>query len=130
LNGNPHLHCLVSLALKSGDGRLHHLPAGLDLSALAEEFKRAVLAALVRHVAISAELAGRISTWEHHGGFSADASVNVSAGNTESLERVAAYIFRPPLSLARLTYEPGSPTAIYATRRGPCGRLPRLLRAA
>jgi hypothetical protein len=78
-----------------------------------------VLAALVRRAAINAELAGRISTWGHHGGFSADASVIVPAGNTESLERVAAYILRPPLSLARLTYEPGSPTAIYATPMSP-----------
>jgi hypothetical protein len=122
LNANPHLHCLLSLALKDRDGRLHHLPESLDLSGLAEEFKRAVLGALVRRAAISAELAGLVSTWGHHGGFSADASVVVPAGNTESLDRVAAYILRPPLSLARLTYEPGSPTAIYGTPVSPLTR--------
>jgi hypothetical protein len=119
---NAGLQCLRSLALKDRDGRLHHLPEGLDLSALAEEFTRAVLAALVRRAAISAELAGRISTWDHHGGFSADASVIVPAGNTESLERVAAYILRRPLSLAQLTCEPGSPTAIYRTIVSPLTR--------
>jgi len=115
INSHPHLHCLVSLALKSRDGTLHHLPERLDLSPLAEEFRRRVLAALRRRDAISKEHAARISSWEHSGGFSADGSVMIPAGDSEALERVTAYILRPPLSLSRLTYVPGSSTAIYRT---------------
>jgi len=43
----------------------------------------------------------------------------IPAGDGEGLERVAAYILRPPLSLSRLTYVPGSSTAIYRTPDSP-----------
>ncbi len=33
------------------------------------------------------------------------------------LERIAAYVLRPPLSLKRLTYKSGSKTAVYRTLR-------------
>jgi hypothetical protein len=119
LNPHPHLHALVSLAIKERDGALHHLPERLDFAPLADEFRHAVLAALRRRELISEDLARKILTWGHAGGFSVDASVRVPAGDATGLERVAAYVLRPPLSITRLTYRPGAQTVIYQTPHTP-----------
>ena len=102
VNVHPHIHAIVSLALKARDGALHPLPEDLDFSPLAEDFRRATLRALRRRRAISGELADKLLRWGHHGGFSVDASVKVPSGDKEGLERVAAYVLRPPVSRARL----------------------------
>ena len=119
VNIHPHLHALVSLAIKERGGALHHLPERIDFTPLADEFRRAVLAAFSSRGVISQELADRILGWDHHGGFSVDASVSVPSGDTEGLERVAAYVLRPPVSLSRLTYRPGARTVIYRTPHCP-----------
>jgi hypothetical protein len=119
VNIHPHLHALVSLAIKERGGALHHLPERIDFTPLADEFRRAVLAAFSSRGVISQELADRILGWDHHGGFSVDASVSVPSGDTEGLERVAAYVLRPPVSLSRLTYRPGARTVIYRTPHTP-----------
>ena len=118
LNAHVHWHALVSCALKTRDGTLHHLPERLDLTPLTEIFRHAVLKALKRRGTITEEFYETLRTWKH-GGFSTDASVLVPPGDAAGLERVAAYVLRPPLSLARLTYTPGSKTAIYRTSHTP-----------
>ena len=40
-------------------------------------------------------------------------------GDAAGLERVAAYVLRPPVSLARLTYQSGAQTVIYQTPHTP-----------
>jgi hypothetical protein len=119
LNVHPHLHALVSLAIKERGGALHHLPERLDFAPLADEFRRAVLAAFRRREVISEELAQKVLGWDHTGGFSVDASVWVPPGDAAGLERVAAYVLRPPVSLTRLTYQSGADTVIYNTPHTP-----------
>ena len=119
VNMHPHIHAIVSLALKARGGALHPLPEDLDFSPLAEDFRRATLRALRRREAISRHLADKVLSWDHHGGFSVDASVKVPPGDREGLERVAAYVLRPPVSLSRLTYRSGSRTVIYQTPHTP-----------
>ena len=104
----------MSLALKTRDGTLHHLPERLDLTPLTEIFRHAVLKALKRRGTISEEFYNTLTGWKHSG-FSTDASVMVPPGDTAGLERIAAYVLRPPLSLQRLTYKSGSKTAVYRT---------------
>ena len=48
-----------------------------------------------------------------------DASVRVPPGDATGLERVAAYVLRPPVSLTRLTYQSGAHTIIYQTPHTP-----------
>jgi hypothetical protein len=110
---------VVSLAIKERGGALHYLPERLDFAPLADEFRRAVLAAFRRREVISEELAQKVLGWDHTGGFSVDASVRVPPGDAAGLERVAAYVLRPPVSLARLTYRSGAQTVIYQTPHTP-----------
>ena len=51
---------------------LYPLPENLDLTPIAEDFRRATLRALRRREAISEELADKVLCWDHHGGFSVD----------------------------------------------------------
>ena len=43
----------------------------------------------------------------------------VAAGDTAQLERIACYVLKPPISLARLSYEPGSDVAVYRGKYNP-----------
>ena len=60
---------------------------------------------------ITEETHKRLLLWRHSG-FSANATVMVAAGDTAQLERIACYVLKPPISLARLSYEPGSDVAV------------------
>ena len=112
LNPNPHLHAVTSLGIRDGEGNLHHAPEGLDFSPLEESFRRATLQLLRKKERLSEKFHRSLSSWEHSG-FSVNADVAVPGGNTADLERIVAYTLRPPLSLSRLKYVPGSRTAVY-----------------
>lgn len=49
----------------------------------------------------------------HNSGFSVDDSVRFEPEDRKSMEQVARYILRPPLSLERLTYADGDDEVVY-----------------
>ena len=64
--------------------------------------------------------AALLLSWEHHTGFSVDASVRVEPEDGPGLERLARYILRPPVNLTRLSWEQGWDEVIHnlKPRRG------------
>jgi hypothetical protein len=117
-NVHYHAHALISLGIKTTDGTFLPLPEDFDFSPLEERFRRAVLDMLVRKKLITEDFRAMLLSWKNSG-FGADTSVVVPAGDTENLERVAAYVLRPPVSLQRMTYQSGAATVVYRGRYNP-----------
>lgn len=115
-NIHPHEHCLVSWGIRDGNNCFHMLPEDLDLSSLVEVFRRGVFSMLLDKKRIKEETVKKFLSWRHTG-FSVDGSVRVGAEDREALTRVAAYVLKPPVSLKRLSYVPGSKTLVYRGSR-------------
>jgi len=60
-------------------------------------------------------------SWNHNSGFSVDDSVHFEPEDRKSMEQVARYILRPPLSLERMRYSAGDEEVVYR-RKGEAGR--------
>jgi hypothetical protein len=107
----PHLHVLVSDGGFSADGVFRPLQVW-DGQEIMRLFRARLLARLVERHAISHELATRLLGWRHPG-FSAHVGEPIAAGDTHSLEDMAGYVVRNPLSLKRLVYLDGQQAVIY-----------------
>lgn len=118
---HPHAHALCSLGIRDREGNFYAAPEDLDFSPLEEIFRRRVLAMLREKERLSEGFYRTLLSWRHSG-FSAHASTAVPAGDREALERVACYLLKPPISLGRLLYEPGSPTVVYKGKYNPTTR--------
>ena len=66
---------------------------------LADGFRRAVLAFLVKERAITDELCAKMLGWRYCGGFSAHNQVRVGAHDAEGRKKLAGYMIRAPMSL-------------------------------
>ena len=106
-NFNPHLHVLAA------DGRFTAL-APVPEALLAEGFRRAVLAFLVKAGAIADELRVKMLGWRYCGGVSAHNRVRV--GDREGRMKLVGYMIRAPMSLEKMTYDPASGTVIYRSK--------------
>jgi hypothetical protein len=111
LKWHPHLHVLVSDGGFSADGVFRPLQVW-DGQEIMRLFRARLLARLVERRAISHELATRLLGWRHPG-FSAHVGEPIAAGDTHSLEDMAGYVVRNPLSLKRLVYLDGQQAVIY-----------------
>ncbi len=69
----------------------------------------------LRDRAISEELCGRLLGWRYSG-FSVHNQVRVAADDAEGRKKLAAYMLRAPLSLAKMSYDPASGTVIYRSK--------------
>lgn len=69
---------------------------------LREGFRQAVLQFLAKEWAISEELRSRILEWRHCGGFSVHNRVRVAGNDPEGRQKLAGYMLRAPLSLAKM----------------------------
>ncbi len=85
---------------------------GPTASLLAEGFRRAVLAFLVKSEVLSEELRARMLAWRH-GGFSAHNEVSVAAEDAEGRKKLAGRMLRAPMSLQKMAYDAASGTVIY-----------------
>ena len=99
-NFNPHLHVLAADGVFGAEG-----------------FRRAVLAFLVKAGAITHELGVKMLGWRYCGGFSAHNRVRV--GDREGRMKLAGYMIRAPMSLAKMTYDRASGTVIYRSKLHP-----------
>lgn len=112
LNLNPHVH---AIAPRGGwDDAGSWVPvAFIDHDAAERLFRANVIAILVGEGLLSDERARVLLGWNHNSGFSVDDSVRFEPEDRKSMERVARYILRPPLSLERLTYADGDDEVVY-----------------
>ena len=122
--------CSPPTGRSSPDGtfvRLPPVPEGL----LVEGFRRAVQAFLVREHALSEDLRSRMLGWRYSG-FSVHNQVRIAAEDAEGRKKLAGYMLRAPISLAKMTYDAQTGTVIYRSKmhlglRGKGGAPPREL---
>jgi len=114
VNFPPHVHVLCADEVFRADGTFVPLPP-IPEALLERGFRRAVLDFLVRERAISGELCGRMLGWRYSG-FSVHNQVRVAAEDAEGRKKLAAYMLRAPLSLAKMSYNAASGTVIYRSK--------------
>jgi len=90
------------------DGTFVPLPP-IPEALLERGFRRAVLDFLVRAGVISEELRRRMLGWRYSG-FSVHNQVRVAAEDAEGSKKLAAYMLRAPLALAKMSYDAASGT--------------------
>lgn len=112
LNINPHVH---AIAPRGGwDVAGSWVPvAYIDTDVAERLFRAKVITFLRSEGLLSDERARILMSWNHNSGFSVDDSVRFEPEDRESMEKVARYILRPPLSLERLKYSEGDDEVVY-----------------
>ena len=83
-----------------------------------ELFRERLLARLVERHAISEDLARKLVAWAHPG-FSSHIGEPIPCADKKSIEDLACYLVRAPLSLQKLVYLDGHKAVIYRSRRNP-----------
>jgi Transposase zinc-binding domain/Putative transposase len=113
-NFNPHVHVLATDGAFLADGSFVALPP-VPEALLAERFRHAVLALLAKRGAISQALRAKLLGWLHSG-FSVHNQVRVDEGDAEGRRKLAGYMLRAPMSLAKMTYDAPTGTVIYRSK--------------
>ena len=114
-NCNPHLHVLATDGVFAADSTFTTLPP-VPEALLAEGFRRAVLALLVKQHAITDALRAKILGWRHCGGFSVHNRVRIGAEHRQGRIKLACYMIRASISLGKMTYDAASGTVIYRSK--------------
>jgi len=120
LNINPHVHAIVPRGGWDSDCEWAPVPF-VDTDAAERLFRAKVLSMLTGEGLLSDERARVLMSWRHNSGFSVDDSVRFEPEDRKSMEKVARYLLRPPLSLERMTYSKGDDQVGYR-RKGKDGR--------
>ncbi len=112
LNHNAHVHAIVP---RGGwdEGGVWMPVRYIDNDVAERLFRGKVLVFLTREGLLSDERARLLMSWNHNSGFSVDDSVRIEPEDQKSMERMARYMLRPPLSLARMKYADGSDEVMY-----------------
>ena len=108
---HPHVHALCSRGGWNAAGQWLPVPY-LDHRNAEALFRHRVLLLLKTHQLISDERIALLLSWTRSG-FSADDSVRIPAGEKKTLEHVARYMLRSPVSLSRMQWSPGSSHVLY-----------------
>ena len=111
---HPHVHALVSRGGWNAHGQWLPLPY-LDHRMAEELFRHRVLRLLLSEGLLSEERIRLLLSWQRSG-FSIDDSVRIPAGEKTSLEKVARYMLRSPVSLSRLQWTKASAHVLYAPK--------------
>jgi len=114
VNFHPHVHVLAADGVFGVDGSFVELPP-IPEALLEGGFRRAVLDFLVEERAISEELRNRTLGWRYSG-FSVHNHVRVAVEDAEGRRKLAGYMLRAPLSLAKMSYDTASGTVIYRSK--------------
>jgi hypothetical protein len=120
LNVNPHVHAIVPRGGWGCDGEWTPVPF-VDRDSAERLFRAKVLAMLIGEGLMSDGRVRVLMSWRHNSGFSVDDSVRFEPEDRKSMEKVARYLLRPPLSLERMTYTKGDDQVVYQ-RKGKDGR--------
>jgi len=105
LQWHPHGHVVVTDGGFSANDAFHTLETG-DSDAVMKLFRERLLARLVERHAISEDLVRKLLTWRHTG-FSAHVGEAIASDDKKTIEDVACYLVRAPLSLKKLVYLDG-----------------------
>jgi len=108
------MHVLAADGVFRANGVFIELPP-IPEALLEGGFRRAVLDFLVAERAISEELRHRMLGWRYSG-FSAHNQVRAPAEDAEGRKKLAGYMLRAPLSLAKMSYDVASGTVIYRSK--------------
>jgi hypothetical protein len=120
LNVNPHVHAMAPRGGWDKGGSWVPV-AFIDNDVAGRLFRAKVLSFLTGERLLSGERARVLLGWNHNSGFSVDDSVRFEPEDRKSMEQVARYILRPPLSLERMRYSDGDDEVHYR-RKGSNGR--------
>ena len=118
LEWSPHVHALVSRGGWRPDGTCVPVPY-VDAKAAELLFRHKVISLLRDEDLLSEERVELLLSWQNTG-FSVHNSATVGADDAASTEGLARYLLRPPLSLARMSWEGGGSFVRY--RRKARGR--------
>ena len=108
INAHTHFHAnIIDGVFASGDdGEAVFFQATdltqADVEDLCDKVRKRTLAYLVRHGLIDSWDTQDTLQWDHHGGFSLDASVLIPDWDRVGLEKLLRYCARPPIALGRL----------------------------
>jgi len=127
-NEHLHYHCIVTdgVFAPNPDDDVDFFEAAAMgealLEDLTEKLRRRILRYMVRRDLIDEQVALDMAGWDHHGGFSLDASVRVDKGDRMALERLARYCARPPFAEGRLSLAEPQTVVYTLTKPDPQGR--------
>jgi Putative transposase len=113
---HPHVHALVSRGGWTASGEWIPQPY-VDEGAAEKLFRHKVLALLRRRGLLSEQRIELLDSWRRSG-FSVHNRVFVHPREGREFEALVRYMMRPPVSLARLHFTPGSPEVVYAPKAG------------
>ncbi len=119
LNAHPHIHAIVPRGGWVRAGAWVPVPF-VDAGVAEKLFRHKVLSFLMAKGLVTEERATLLLSWDHHTGFSVDASVRAEPEDGAGLERMARYILRGPLSLERMEWDGGDAEVLY-TPKGKAG---------
>jgi len=122
LSLNPHVHALAPRGGWVTDGGWVPVPF-VDERCAELLFRKKVLELLKGEGLLSGEREQLLLSWQHQTGFWVDASVKVEPEDEASVQRLARYILRPPVSLERMAWDEGSDEVVYTgkARKGQPG---------
>jgi len=126
-NWHPHIHALVSTGLVERGGGFHPL-GHFDAKAVEARFRRLVLGRLKHAERLSASFHETLLSWTHSG-FSVHAGEPVSSEQPEALERLARYVTRAPVGLAKVFPQPDGRVKLLTPPDPKTGRAGRLFDA-
>ncbi len=89
----------------------------IDIYPLAELFRANILKMLKKEGRIDDGLIEKIMKWKHNSGFSVHNGVRLSRDDDAGRESLAQYIMRNPFSVKKITYNSGTGTVIYKSRK-------------
>jgi hypothetical protein len=113
---HSHLHALCSRGGWTASGEWIPLPY-VDEAAAEKLFRHKVLALLRRRGLLSQERLDLLNSWRRSG-FSVHNRVFVHPRDQREFEALVRYMMRPPVSLARLHFTPGSHEVVYVPKAG------------
>jgi hypothetical protein len=100
---DPHSHGVFLEGGFDGQGRFHHVPFG-DFTRMARALRRRLLALFVERGLIDRDCAEGLLCWKRSG-FSVDGSTLLRATDPSAMERLAQFMARPLVSVAKVTLE-------------------------
>ena len=111
---HPHVHAICSRGGWNARGEWLPVPY-LDHRMAEEVFRHRVLRLLQNEGLLSEERSRLLLSWDRSG-FSIDDSVRIPAGERKTLEQVARYMLRAPVSLSRMQWNPANSQVLYAAK--------------
>jgi hypothetical protein len=107
---NSHFHSIVMEGGFDSEGNFIYLPIANTVK-MTEAFRRRVIQLFVEKKLITGGFARSLLSWQHSG-FSIDNSVKIPKDDKKTIEALAQYIARCPISLENIEYRPATKEVI------------------